>query len=70
MATYLSTDELRQVIRQQMLSKGLTQAQWAQRAGISAPYLSDFLSGRRGPSDKILKAAGFDTRPYYHRKRT
>lgn len=52
-----------------MSDEGLTQAQWAKRAGISAPYLSDFLTGRRGPSAKILKAAGFDTVRLWRRKK-
>ena len=37
-----------------------TQSAAARSLGISAPYLHDLLNGRRGFSDRLLAALGFE----------
>jgi transcriptional regulator with XRE-family HTH domain len=66
--TYSARDVAAEVLRQ-IEAEGITQAQWAKRAKISAAYLTDFLKGRRGPGPKILKCAGFEIEPQYRKAR-
>ena len=66
MATYRSDREIAEMVRSQIGEKS-TQKQWAEQAGISAAYLSDFLLGKRGAGPAILKALGFEPRPYYRK---
>lgn len=46
--------EVIEIIREQVVDLG-SQSAWAKRAGISEPYLSDVLSGKRNPGPKVLR---------------
>lgn len=45
------------------------QKEWARRFHISESYLSDFLNGNRPPGPRLLKALGFERKPYYRKAR-
>lgn len=65
MAIYITEEEIVGVVEKQ-IGAG-SQKQWAERAGISAAYLSDFLLRRRRAGPAILRAAGFSVTPYYRK---
>ena len=48
----------------------LTQAELARRLGVTPSCLSDVLSGRREPGDKILSACGLTRVVTYEKKGT
>jgi hypothetical protein len=53
----LTEDDVRQMVRDDMPAAGCeTQQEWARKNGLSPQYLSDFMSGRRGPGPLILDA--------------
>lgn len=54
----LSSNTLRSLMRDIMTDEGWTQAQFAERCGISEAYLSDILNDRREPGEKLLQALG------------
>lgn len=54
---WLNIDQVAKLLRRQVRGN---QAAWAKRHGISAAYVSDVLSGRRLPGDKITKAMGLE----------
>lgn len=55
--TLLSEDDVRQMVRDDMPISGCnTQQEWARKNGISPQYLSDFMTGRKAPGQKILDA--------------
>jgi hypothetical protein len=66
MATYKDDQDLRDIVRAAIGQNG-TQKAWADEAGISQAYLSDFLKGSRGAGPTILKAIGFEPTPYYRK---
>ena len=59
MATY-NTTGFRSYLRRAIAGEGWTQQAFAKEFRISTAYLSDVLSGRREPGDKILDAVGFE----------
>ena len=65
MAIYISDEEIVAVVKKQIGHS--SQKEWAEKAGISAAYLSDFLLGRRRPGPAILRGAGFSVTPYYRK---
>ena len=66
MASYRSEQDLVALLRSQIGENG-TQKDWAAKAGVSAVYVSDFLQGKRNAGPAILRALGFDPKPYYRR---
>ena len=46
-----------------------SQAAWAERAGLAAPYISDVLRGRREPGPSLCEALGFERVVLYRRKK-
>jgi transcriptional regulator with XRE-family HTH domain len=62
---YYSNDE---IIALALIMRGeRSQKALAKELGISEPYLSDFLNGRRDAGPAILKALGFDHMPFYRK---
>lgn len=61
----LDADDFRNLVRARIGAVGCTQAEYATMCGVSASYLSDVLSGRREPSEKILKAHSMKRVVYY-----
>jgi transcriptional regulator with XRE-family HTH domain len=49
---------------------GMTQTQVADKIGVHETYISNFLSGKRGPNEKLLAYLGYEkrTRVTYVRK--
>ena len=43
------------------------QERLAKELGISRPYLSELLAGKKKPGPAILKALGYDPTPYYRK---
>jgi len=62
---YFCNSDIVKLARQEI--EGKTQAQWAKENGISPAYLSEFLSGYVTAGPLILKALGFNQRPFYRR---
>lgn len=55
----MDEDDVRAMIRDDMvIARAETRQEWARKNGISPQYLSDFMSGRRGPGPMILAALG------------
>jgi hypothetical protein len=55
--TLLDEDDVRQMVRDDMPISGCsTQQEWARKNNISPQYLSDFMTGRKAPGQKILDA--------------
>lgn len=55
--------EIIHMLRVHLAKAGLTQRKWAGKHKIPEAVVSDFLNGRRGPSDDILEALGLDPQP-------
>src|SRR5712672_3183240 len=55
--------EVIHMLRVHLAKAGLTQRKWARKHRIPETVVSDFLNGRRGPSDDILEALGLDPQP-------
>lgn len=55
--------EVIHLLRVHLAQAGLTQRKWARKHRIPEAVVSDFLNGRRGPSDDILEALGLDPQP-------
>jgi DNA-binding transcriptional regulator YdaS (Cro superfamily) len=64
MSKSLTTAEVRELIRRQV---GDNQSAWAGRFGIAPSYVSDVLSGRREPGQRILDALGLERVLTYRR---
>lgn len=58
-------DPVREIRRR--LKSGITQDQLAQDLGISAPYLSDVIHGKRDPGPKVVQALGLEKRITYRK---
>ena len=55
--TLLDEDDVRDMLRDDMRIMGCqTQQEWARRQGISPQYVSDFMTGKKAPGQKILSA--------------
>jgi hypothetical protein len=65
MPMYKTDRELAEMLRAKLAKQ--TQRAWADNAGISPAYLSDFLAGRRGPGPALLRALGFESTAYYRK---
>jgi hypothetical protein len=61
----IDAEDFRKLLRDQIEAIGCTHAEYAANHGISASYLSDVLSGRREPGEKLLKAKGMKRCVYY-----
>jgi predicted transcriptional regulator len=48
--------------------KAGSQKAWAQSVGLSAPYVSDVIAGRREPGESILNALGLQRIVIYRKK--
>ncbi len=59
MGAHLSTEEVIALLRRKCDAAG-GQTAFAKLHGISAPYISDVLNGRRDPGDKVLEAIGLE----------
>lgn len=51
------------LLRSHLVQAGITQRKWAKKHRIPEQIVSDFLNGRRGPSENILEALGFNPEP-------
>ncbi len=69
MAASLTEEQLRKWTRKE-LTEWNSQEEYAQANGMSAAYLSDFLSGKRGPGAKMLEALGFERVVMFRRRRS
>lgn len=58
MARKFTSDDLRALLASACAEEG-GQKYWAARHGVSAPYVSDVLNGRREPGESICSALGF-----------
>lgn len=61
---YMTDPQIAEMLKRRIASEGMTQKQWAERAGIPESYFTDFLKGRRAANAKLLKAAGFEPDVY------
>lgn len=60
---YLREAQIAYLLRAHLARAKLTQRKWARKHGIPEQVVSDFLNGRRGPSEDILEALGFNPEP-------
>lgn len=51
-------DGLRRLIRHHLAETGLTATQFAATLGLSAPFMSQVMTGKKLPTDAILSAIG------------
>ena len=56
-AQRLTIEDVRTMLKSACESAG-TQQQWARENGLSAPYVSDVISGWRAPAEQICAALG------------
>jgi hypothetical protein len=61
--------QVRELLRRNCQEAGSQQA-WAALHGLSAPYVSDVLGGKRAPADAILGALGLQKVVIYHPRET
>lgn len=59
---------VRNMVRTNMATLGMSMRQYAEMNGYTAAYLSDFLKGICGPGKKILNAEGLKVVKYYEYK--
>lgn len=60
----MDSDRFIQELRMRIEEAG-SQKAFAEAVGISEPYLSDILAGRREPGEKILKPLGLQRKVIY-----
>lgn len=53
---YLDIADVLGIIRR--ACRATSQKEFAQQCGVSAPFVSDVLSAKRAPTDKVLAAVG------------
>lgn len=63
---YVTRDFILNEFKQRM--EGKTQREFAAELGVSVVYVNDILNARRGLSDTIISAMGYDTERYYKLK--
>lgn len=62
----LSQDDLRKAMRKRFTS--VTMNEWCRLAGVSKSHMSEFLAGKRGPCNDLLRALNLEVR--YVKKRS
>lgn len=62
---YYSSDEVAAAVRK--LYKGKTQKQLAKRLDISQTYLCHIMQGKVSAGPTVLKALGFEAKPFYRK---
>jgi len=65
----MTEDQVRDLLRRRCQEVGSQQA-WAELHGVSAPYVSDVLKGKRAPADAILAGLGLARTTIYHPRET
>jgi hypothetical protein len=63
---YASSDDLRQMVKE-IIAAGEKQNNLAQEWGVSNPYLSDFIAGKRKAGPKIRQALKYGNTHYFQR---
>jgi hypothetical protein len=63
----MTLEEFRADLRAACAEAG-SQLAWSRQTGVSTPYISDVLSGRREPGQKLLDALDMDKVVDYRRR--
>lgn len=68
MVAPMTRDEVLTLLRAEISAAG-TARDWAEKHGVSAPYISDVLNRHRAPGTKILEALGLERVVTYRKVR-